>query len=184
MAIFSQLWQACRNHFSPKTPDTSVYKEIRHIHARKLVELGLGNGQRALRMIEVARKASPDEQIRYVGLDRFELRAAADSPGLSLIEAHQLLRGRGAKVQLVPGNPAEGLVRVANSLGKIDLLIVPAELDAEPFARMWFFVPRMLHERTLVFVEGRDENGERLIKLKLREEIDRQAALGAGRKAA
>jgi len=117
-------------------------------------------------------------------LDRFEGRTDSDSSGVSLIEAHQILRGRGASVRLVPGDPAVGLVSIANSLGKIDVLIVPAELDAEPFARMWYFVPRILHEGTLVYVEGKSAEGERLLKLKPREEIARQAAAGAIRRAA
>ena len=44
-------------------------------------------------------------------------------------------------------------MRMANSLGKIDLLIVPAEFDSAAHARLWYFVPRMLHERSLVFID-------------------------------
>ena len=83
-----------------------------------------------MRMIEVAKLASPQQDIHYVGVDRFEDRSESDGPGLTLKAAHQLLRREGVRVQLVPGNPSDVLVRVANSLGKVDLLIVPAELDS------------------------------------------------------
>ena len=135
-------------------------------------------------MIEVARLASPGQDIGYVGMDLFEGRSESDGPGLSLKAAYQFLRGVGARVQLVPGNPAELLARTANSLGKIDLLIVPAELDSPSFSRAWFFVPRMLHERSLVFVEGVAAEGQKALHVKPAAEIEQLAALGARRRAA
>jgi hypothetical protein len=98
--------------------------------------------------------------------------------------AHQTLRGTGAKVQLVPGNPSDGLARMANSLGKVDLLIVPAELDSPSNARAWFFVPRMLHEQSLVFVEGVSADGQRQLRPKSRQEIAQLASAGQPRRAA
>ena len=151
---------------------------------RKIVELGVGSGQRAVRMIEVARLASPRQDISYVGMDLFEGRSESDGPGLSLKAAYQFLRGVGARVQLVPGNPTESLVRTANSLGKIDLLIMPAELDSPSPSRAWFFVPRMLHQRSVVFVEQAADNGQRALHVKPAAEIERMAAVGARRRAA
>ena len=95
-----------------------------------------------------------------------------------------MLRATGVRVQLVPGNPAESLIRLANSLGKVDLLIVPAELESAAAARMWFFVPRILHERSLVFVESVQSDGQKTLRIKPRAEIDRMASGGAARRAA
>ena len=82
-------------------------------------------------MIEVAQRwASAPTDVHYVGLDLFEGQSEGGRPGSSLKEVHQLLRASGARVQLVPGNPPEELIRLANSLGKVDVLIVPAELDS------------------------------------------------------
>jgi hypothetical protein len=150
----------------------------------RIVELNIGDGRRAMRMIELAKQVSCGQEVCYVGIDLFEGRAEADGRGLSLKAAHQLLRGAGGRVRLVPGPPAEALVRVANSLGKIDLLVVPAELDSDAFGRMWHFVPRMLHERSVVFVERRADDGRTTARIKPSEEIDALAALGVGRRAA
>ena len=87
-------------------------------------------------------------------------------------------------MRLVPGELAEALVRVANSLGKIDLVVVPAELDSNAFARMWYFVPRMLHERSVVLVEHVLEGGRVAISIKPPTEIVALAALGVGSRAA
>jgi hypothetical protein len=146
--------------------------------------LGIATGQRALRMIDVAQLASPGEEVHYVGVDPFESRSESDGPGLTLKAAHQLLRRDGVRVQLVPGNLAAALARVANSLGKVDLLIVPAALESASFARAWFFVPRMLHEQSLVFVEQTLEDGRSLLEIKPRHEIDALASLGIRRQAA
>jgi hypothetical protein len=184
LPIFSYLRQLYLRYFSKPIADRPIYRAIQRHHVLKIVELGIGDCHRALRMIEVARAAAPGEEIQYFGLDLFEGRAEKDGPGLSLKEAHQLLRGTGVRVQLAPGNPADGLIRMANGLGNVDLMIVPAELDSESFARFWFFMPRMLHEKSLVYIDGPADDGQRLLRIKSREEIDRLAAIVQGRRAA
>ncbi len=184
LSILSHLRLLYVSCFSTPQSDRSIYQAIRRHKVRKIVELGVGSGHRALRMIEVARLASPRQDISYVGMDLFEGRSELDGPGLSLKAAYQFLRGVGARVQLVPGIPAESLVRTANSLGKIDLLIVPAELDSPSPSRAWLFVPRMLHQRSVVFVEQAADNGQRALHVKPAAEIERMAAVGARRRAA
>jgi hypothetical protein len=185
LSILSQLRLLYLCYFSKPIADRPVYRAIRRHGARKIVELGVADAVRARRMIEVARRTSAGgSDVHYVGMDLFEGRPATDGPGLSLKAAHQFLRAAGARVQLVPGNPFDGLIRLANSLGKVDLLIVPAELDSQSYGRMWFFVPRMLHDRSLVFVDGVSSDGQRSLRLKPRGAIDQLASLGQGRRAA
>ena len=184
LSILSQLQVMYFAHLSKPQSDRPIYQAIRRHKIRRIVELGVGSGRRALRMIEVAKLASPRQDICYVGMDLFEGRSESDGPGLSLKAAYQFLRGVGARVQLVPGNPAESLVRTANSLGKIDLLIVPAELDSPSSSRAWFFVPRMLHERSLVFVERAADSGQKALHIKPAAEIEQLAGARAGRRAA
>ena len=119
-----------------------------------------------------------------MGMDRFEDRPASSGSRIDLKAAHQRLRGTGVRFQLVPGNPFDGLTRLANSLGKVDLLIVPAELDSPSLAQVWFFVPRMLHERSLVFVDDVLADGQRRLRLKPRPEIDHLASVGRSHRAA
>ena len=184
MPILSRIRLFYSCHLSKPQSNRPVYRAIRRLHARKIVELGVATGQRALRMIDVAKLASPGEETHYVGVDPFEGRSEADGPGLTLKATHQLLRRDGVRVQLVPGNLAESLVRIANSLGKVDVLIVPGSLESASFARAWFFVPRMLHERSLVFVEQTLEDGRTLLEIKPRYEIDVLASMAVRRQAA
>jgi hypothetical protein len=184
LSIINHLRLLYLCYASKPAANRPVYRAIRKLRPKKIVELGVGDGHRALRMIEAACRAAKHPDVQYVGMDLFEGRAASDSPGMSLKEAHQLLRRAGVRVQLVPGNPSDGLMRLANSLGKVDLLIVPSELATAAFARMWFFVPRMLHERSLVFVEGLTAEGERSLRRQPRAEINQLASAGSGRRAA
>lgn len=135
-------------------------------------------------MIEIAKLVSPQQEVHYVGVDMFEARSESDGPGLTLKAAHQLLRSDNVRVQLVPGNPPDVLVRMANSLGKVDLLIVPADLDLEMLGRLWFFVPRMLHDNSCVFAEQSLGGDQKRLDIKLREEIDDLATASVRRRAA
>ncbi|MEN6449374.1 MAG: hypothetical protein ABFC96_02690 [Thermoguttaceae bacterium] len=189
MSIFSRLRLAYHCFVSRPAADRPIYGAIRRGRVQKIVELGIGDGQRALDMIDLAKLASPAQDILYVALDPFEGGVEASSPaesrpGLTLKAAHQLFRSTGVRVQLLPGNPADSLMRMANSLGKIDLLIVPAELVSTSYARLWFFVPRMLHAESLVFAEQATEGGAATARLLPHSEIESLAAASAVRRAA
>jgi hypothetical protein len=184
LSIISKLRLLYLLYFSTPSVDRPVYLAIHRYKVRKIVELGIGDGRRALRMIEIARQTSKQAEVHYIGLDLFEGRPECRQAGISLKTAHRLLCNTGARVQLAPGDPADSLMRLANSLGKVDLLIVPAEIDSPAFARVWSFVPRMLHERTVVFIEQIRQDAEPAITIKPRHEIDRLAAAGVSRRAA
>jgi len=183
LSIFQRIRLFYLCYFSNPRSQRVVYRAIRRYRAKKIVELGIGSAARALRMIDAANSCSPDKATHYVGIDPFEGRSPSDGPGLPLKTAHQLLAGKAARVQLLPGDPAKSLSRAANSLGKIDLLIVPEELESADAARAWFFVPRMLHAHSVVFVEQKLGDGQTSLRLKHRDEIDRAAAASARRAA-
>lgn len=95
----------------------------------------------------------PSAQLRYVGIDPFEARSAADGPGLSLKLAHRILCATGAKVKLVPGDPSSALARVANTLPNNDLVVISSLVAPEHLQQAWFWLPRMLHPGSRVFKE-------------------------------
>ena len=140
-------------HLSKPASDRPIYKEICRQKTRRIVELGVGTGERAVRMIQAAAEYCTPADISYTGVDLFETRSATDGPGISLKAAHCLLKATGARIQLVPGEPTDALARVANSLHNVDLLLITLPEDAERFASAWFYVPRLLHNESQVFVE-------------------------------
>lgn len=181
----SHLRYAWLAYFSKPAHDRLVYKLVRRRGATRILELGLGTAQRAQRLIGMISETAAVEQIGYTAVDLFELRGAADGPGLSLKLAHRLLATSGARIRLVPGDPYSALSRSANVLGMHDLMIVSADQDPESLARAWFYVPRVLSAEAPVLIEQRTERSDGFEFCELpRSTIERLAAQAAPRRAA
>lgn len=152
MAGFLRSLYLC--YFSQPKSDRTLYKLLKKQPVRKFLELGIGVGERTLRVLE---HCPGNDETSYTGIDLFEARQNGDGAGLSLKEAHKLLSATGAKVRLVPGDPYGALSRSANAIGKQDLIVISADQDRESLAKAWFYVPRLLGETTKVFLEERLE---------------------------
>ena len=63
------------------------------------------------------------------------------------------MKSTGATIRLVPGTPYDGLARSANALGKIDVLVLSPGGDPEQMDAAWFFIPRLLNDHSLIFLE-------------------------------
>ncbi|MCC6125694.1 MAG: hypothetical protein IT426_12075 [Pirellulales bacterium] len=172
------------SHFAKPAADRLIYRAILEEKITRIVEMGIGDGSRALKMIDAAARHCERPKIHYVGIDSFEDRDSAEGPGLTLIEAYRLLKKSAARIKLIPGDPCDALMRSANSLTDIDLLLISAPRETERLERMWFFVPRMLHPRSLALHETIAANGEKTIRRIDRGEIDRWADNSHRRKAA
>jgi hypothetical protein len=174
------LWLA---YLSQPSGDRFLYRAIRKRKLRRIFEIGLGDGRRALRLIRFAKRYQADAKVRYIGVDLFEDRATQPEPGVSLKSVYRLLRRTGAHVHLLPGDPGEALARSANSLPGNELVLIAADLNTDSLARAWFYLPRMLSPTALVYqaeeVEGKSQ--WRPIPLA---EIERLAARGIRRRAA
>jgi SAM-dependent methyltransferase len=170
-------------HLSKPASDRLVYREIRRLKTRKIVELGLGTGQRAVHIIEVLKEFHEARDIHYTGVDLFEARTAADGPGTSLREAYRLLKATGARIQLVPGNVHEALSRTANGISQVDFLVISGCIPPEQLARAWFFLPRMIHAQTQVFQETLSASGSTAMRLLEAQEVKRLTAQGQRRAA-
>lgn len=145
-------------HLSKPAADRLIYQEIHRRQPRKIVEVGLGAAGRSLRMLALAAEFHPSQEIQFTAIDLFEGRP--DGSGMSLRDAHRTLKATGARIQLVPGDPHQGLARIANALGKVDLLVFSPVADAEQLAQAWFYVPRLLHDGSLVLLQGISANGQ------------------------
>lgn len=185
MLFVEKLYSLYLRHFFGNKTDRPIYQEIYNARVRKIVELELDDCQRAIRMIEIAKTASPNTTIHYVALDRFEDRDERYAEVvLTLKGAYRLFKTTGALVQLLPGNPPEVLPKAANFLGKTDLLLLPEEPASEAWGRMWFFVPRLLHPQTLVFVKRKTPDGKTIFTRKTHAEIEQLAYGGTKHRAA
>jgi hypothetical protein len=172
------------SHFSNPASYRQVYRAILQNKTRRILELGITDGARALRMIDAAARHNLRSDIQYIGMDSFEDRVETDGPGLSLIDAHRVLKRSGAKIKLIPGDPLRNLARAANDLGQVDLLIISPQAETERLSRIWYFVPRLLHPQSRIFVEQIAPGGKKAFQAVSPHEIDQWAAKAIRWKAA
>lgn len=176
MAVTDRLRLFYFFHLSKPASDRPVYQTIHERQLRRIFEFGVGDGQRALRMIEVAALQFPADQVCYTGLDLFEARPSSEG-GLSLKAAHSTLRATGARIQLLPGDPQSALLRlVCTRQETYDLVLVSSQVDRRSMAQAWHYLPRLLHGESQVFVEIANKKGGSVEMRHLsRREIDARA---------
>jgi hypothetical protein len=172
------------SYLSKPSSDRAIYRTILYFKPRRILELGIAQGHRALRMIDAAARWAERSDIQYAGMDRFEDRGENDGPGLALIDAHRVLKRSSARIKLIPGDPLRSLAQAANDLGQFDLLIISSDADAERLSRVWFFVPRLLHAKSQVLLERQTAGGKKTFKTMCFREIEQLAAKALRWKAA
>ena len=151
-----------------------LYREIVQTGARRIVELGLGNGARAQHMIALAQRSGSDKPLRYTGIDLFESRANGNS--FSLKKAHSLLHSTDYEVRLVPGDPATALARCANELRGTDIVVISSDITESEVQAAWHLLPRMLHKDSKVWIERGSARFDVLGPAELRARPKRRAA--------
>ncbi len=182
--IVSRLKYIYLAYFSRPQADRTLFRSIRRHRTSRILQLGMATPNRALRLIEVARRGSAAAGIRFVAVDLFEARPD-DQPGIALKDAYRSLKPTGAQVQLIPGDVESALARSANALGQMDLILITAEHEERSLGGAWFYVPRMLHASSLVYVESRVPNADTTIwRLMTPAEIESLAAVRRPRRAA
>lgn len=145
LRFFHLCWLA-----KPKA-DRVVYKTIKNQNVTSIVEIGLADGQRCEKMIQVAQKFSEGQPVQYTGIDLFDSREASET-AVSLLDMHKRLNKTGAKVKLIPGDAESATARVANSLAGTDLIVLTTDKSLDELDRFWFFLPRMVHENSQLLV--------------------------------
>jgi hypothetical protein len=179
MAKLGMLRSLWLTRLSKPAGERTLYRHTLKTPPRRILELGLGTLGRTERLLEIAGSSIAAADLTYVGLDRFESRAATDPAGVSLKEAHQRLHGK-ARVQLVPGNIDSALARVCNHLGLFDLVAISAANDERHLSRCWFFLQRITTAQTTVFVESASGAWSLLPKAKIDEMAARAVLQRAG----
>lgn len=143
------------SRFSKPVGDRVLYRAMRRTPVCRILEIGIGSTPRSLRLIDLAQRLHGQEPVRYTAIDLFEARPA-DRTRLSLKDAHRLFKATGAQAQLIPGDAAGAIARSANSLPNQDLVLIAADHDPQALSGAWFYLPRMLHPKSCVFVETHD----------------------------
>jgi hypothetical protein len=157
---FSRLaavWSGC---FAKPAADRSVEFAVKRHRPRRILEIGLGDGQRARRVIALAQRYHAKEEVQFIGVDLFEDRVGEAAP-FPLKDAYRQLRTTSARIRLIPGDVHGALVRAANSLSAIELVLISAEVNTAALAAAWFYLPRTLAQDAVVlWADGTLPEGE------------------------
>lgn len=140
-------------YFSRPSGERVLYRRMRKLSVRSIVEIGVSSLRRTERIIGHVQRSGITE-IAYTAIDPFEMRQELeDRDPLPLKEVYRRLKPSGATVRLVPGLPAQAVPRKANDLVGSDLLLIDGRYEEEFFKQSALYVPRMVHRNTLVLVE-------------------------------
>ena len=155
MSLLKQLY-CC--YLSKPASDRKLYRAVAQFEINSVVEIGIASIERTCRVLELAHRFSKGT-VQYTGIDLFESEIGASNK-IGLKVSHVELKATGAKVKLMPGDPFSCLSRSVNLLSGTDLLIIGGNVDEDSMARCWFYLPRLIHEDSLVLIETKD--GDRL----------------------
>ena len=161
MSLFSRLAAVWNGWFTtPAAVERSLEQAVKRQRPRRILEIGLSDGARARRVISLAQRHHARHEVYFTGIDLFEDRNGQQPP-FPLKEAYRQLRSTGARVRLVPGDAYGALVRTANSLSGIDLVLISADVSKTSLAAAWFYLPRTLSKNALVlWADGTLPDGE------------------------
>lgn len=161
-------------YFSQPANDRALFKAVKGRAIRSVIEFGVGDGVRTTRLLEVLSWRAENLPLRYTGIDLFEARPAGKN-GLTLKQAFATIRAPEVKVQLVPGSPLDALSRCANTLSETDLIIISADQQAADLEKAWKFVPRTLHDNSLILREQPAGSGKTVFQVLPVAEVHRLA---------
>lgn len=185
MSMMQRLKSLYWIYFSKPRNSRVLYRTVRNLRAKRIVEFGITDPERSLRLIEMAVGACPPEQqVCYTAMDLFDARSH-DQPSLTVKQAHRHFGASKAKVQLVPGPLAEGLARTANTLLGTDLVIFAADVLPAGNSKLWFYLPRLLHAQSCLFqAHQQDQDQEHAFGKISHAEVEQRAAASAQKRVA
>lgn len=153
MSVFSKIQRAWLLRFGQPAENRILYRAVSDRPVTRLLEIGLGTGERTLQLLDLLKDAFPADQIHYCGIDQFEGRATSgQAAGMPLKMAYRKLKETGVKVQLLPGDPLAALARGANQLNGVELVVIAADQVGNVLEKAWFYLPRVLAANARVYL--------------------------------
>jgi predicted O-methyltransferase YrrM len=120
---------------------------IKKNHCRRIMEVGVYDGENAVRMVEAAldNVAAPQE-VEYYGFDFFA--------NASVERVGRQLRELGCTFRLLEGNTLDTLPGSVDSLPKMDLIFIDGGKSFREAVSDWEHSERLMHDGTAVYVHN------------------------------
>ena len=156
-----------------------LYSTIRAQKPRHIMEIGTWNGERAVRMLNLAGQFHGASEIHYYGFDLFEeMTPEMFDEEISKFppsrkEVQVKLEATGANINLYQGNTTVTMPALMDSLPKMDFVFLDGGHSVATIANDWACVEKVMHDETIVifddyWVEKDDEGAKSVV-----DQIDR-----------
>jgi hypothetical protein len=130
-------------------PHAGLCKLVRSVPAGSLLEISVEDGSRAVAVHRAL--ARTERSVRYFAIDQFEMAEG----GVSLKQFHQALRAKGIRPNLLPGSIDRGLMRIACTVGTVDLVLISDPPGVWQTPKTLRLLERVSHAETvLLYREG------------------------------
>ena len=126
-------------------------EHIRKNKYKKILEIGVADGENAKTMVKIAIQNSLPEEVGYYGFDLFE--------GNRMEQVKQKLEETGCRFKLFKGDSVRTLPRVLKELPKMDLIFIDGGHSYEVARSDWGNSRSLMHEETAVFFHNYDFSG-------------------------
>ncbi|MDR1492835.1 MAG: hypothetical protein LBT05_08945 [Planctomycetaceae bacterium] len=114
-------------HFSKPVSCRNIYRHIQQEHPRKVLEIGIQNGERTLIMLKLLLQFCGEKSdVHYSCVDPFESRTQEDGPGLSLRKVHRMINNLEIPSRLIPSSPLNAIrqLYLDRMIEKVDLVVI------------------------------------------------------------
>ena len=126
---------------------------IKEKRCRKILEIGVYNGENAVSMVEAAIQNVPPQEVEYYGFDFF----SHYSPS----EIGRKLEKTGCKFRLFEGNTLDTLPVAVKTLPEMDLIFIDGGKSFTVAESDWRNSRLLMHDETGVFVHNAGFSGVR-----------------------
>jgi predicted O-methyltransferase YrrM len=124
---------------------------IRETHCRRVMEVGVYNGENAVSMVKAAVKNRPPSEVMYYGFDFFSS-YSTERIGRKLDET-------GCRYKLFEGNTMDTVPEAAKTLQAMDIIFIDGGKSFREAWSDWEGSSKLMHEGTGVFVHNVDFSG-------------------------
>ena len=128
-------------------------EHIQKNNCKKIMEIGVLNGDNARRMVDVAIQNSPPDEVEYYGFDFFS--------GSMYHQVGQKLEKTRCKFKLFEGDTIDTLPKAVKTLPKMDLIFIDGGKSHTEAKSDWENSKTLMHDRTVVFVHNYEFSGVR-----------------------
>jgi hypothetical protein len=138
---------------------SSIFKIIRRNACRKIIEIGVYNGNHSLQMIQTASISHPKKDIYFYGFDLFEdlneemFKKESSKKPLPIDLIRHKLEETGAHIGLFKGNTKITLPRYIKDIGEADFIFIDGGHSEETIKSDWNNVREIIGDKTIVMFD-------------------------------